>query len=301
MLGDTSSSSSSHPRRADSIATISRAICTNTATPLSRDQGKGILQNHILPVTDYDRRTRLGREAQGVVPAAVVKGQDPRLFQTYGEFPLESLDQLLDRALEIRLATVTKATKKNGSIGSKNRPMTVVDVGSGCGRLALYLALTRPNWHVHGIELFPTLHQEAICAMNRAIHSGLLIGLDKAVDDSGGNEGKDLQTTSSARSRISLHQGAASKFADLLGHADLVFCYSTAFESNGFSEQTASMLLGREWNELFTTCCGNERCIVITTDKSLDSAYGWTIVDRMDVSNPEVYESTGFIHQFQRI
>ena len=37
--------------------------------------------------------------------------------------------------------------------------------------------------------------------------------------------------------------------------------------------------------------------IAITTDKALDPSYGWKIIDRIEnVPNPEVLDSTGFIH-----
>jgi hypothetical protein len=238
------------------------SIVTGLCSLERRNNAATNLQEHILPAGEYARRTRLGRQAQGVVDDDhVIPGQDERLFQTYGEFPLDSLDTLLDRALQHQQEDI-----------DENRPLTVVDLGSGCGRLILYMALTRPTWNVHGIELSSILYREAVEARERAIAGGW------------------LQMTSS----LEFHCGAASQFPDLLRQADLIFCYSTAFESSGFSPQTGTMVLGPEWNELLAV---NRKGIIITTDKSLDSR--WRILERLDVPNPEVFESTGFIHCFQ--
>jgi hypothetical protein len=237
------------------------SIVTGLCSLERRNNAAINLQEHILPAGEYARRTGLGRQAQGVMADddLAIPGQDERLFQTYGEFPLDSLDTLLDRALQHRQQQ------------DENRPLTVIDLGSGCGRLVLYMALTRPTWNVHGIELSSILHREALEAHERAIAGGW------------------LQTANS----LEFHCGAASQFPDLLRQADLIFCYSTAFESSGFSPETGTMVLGPEWNELLTV---NRKGIIITTDKSLDSR--WRIIDRLDVPNPEVFESTGFIHCF---
>ena len=37
--------------------------------------------------------------------------------------------------------------------------------------------------------------------------------------------------------------------------------------------------------------------IVVTTDRALDSKWGWRLMEQMDMNNPEVLESTGFIQQ----
>ena len=252
-------------------------LCVSTTpTILSRKYARTVLEEHVLPATEYGRRIRLGRKNQTRNGKFLMHAQDPRLFQTYGEFPLDSLDRLLDRALELCTKEESLLSKTHAT------PLTVVDLGSGCGRLALYMALTRPHWDVHGMELSLDLHREALDAQERAIQGGWL---QKQGD------GFNNTTTSS----LCLHHGAACEFPDLLQQADLIFCYSTAFESSGFSQETSSMLLSNDWNELVSSHCADS--IVITTDKSLDSR--WKILDRMDVPNPEVWESTGFIHQYR--
>ena len=81
---------------------------------------------------------------------------DPRTSLTYGEFPTSSMDELIDLALEKHLS-------------EDKKEMTLVDLGSGCGRLVLYTALTRgldqhTSWNVHGIEISSILHDEGLRA-----------------------------------------------------------------------------------------------------------------------------------------
>lgn len=224
-----------------------------------RGMAQALLQEHILPSLEYSRRTSLGRKAQGIDSYDVVAGQDERLYQTYGEFPLESFDILLDRA-------TTEWAIKDAERHSK-RP-TFVDLGSGCGRLVLYMALTRPDWDVHGIELSPLLHSEAIQAHDRARASGWC----------------------TQDNNISFHCGDASQFRELLQGADIIFCYSTTWKTNGFSPERGTLVLAQEWNNILSACRDG---VVITTDRSLDSS--WQILDKIDVPNPEAYESTGYI------
>lgn len=237
----------------------------------------------VLPATDRGRRIGLGTEAQRLREGVAIASKDPVLFETYGEFPLPSLDLLLDRAEALLEAPASSERR------------TIVDVGSGCGRLALYMALSRRSWDVYGIEISPVFHNEAIKAVDRAIGQGCLL---RMTTDEPGDE-KPEGSSCSSSSRLTLRCGPAQDHPELLQRADLIFCYSTAFESAGFSEESAAMLLGHDWTALLA---GNTRpeCLCITTDKALDPAAGWTILDRMDVPNPEVFESTGYIQRRMR-
>jgi len=250
----------------------------------------------VLPATERGRRITLGTlQLEGVLDS-----QDPVLFETYGEFPLSSLDVLLDRAQELldeqdddekdpRSSPETDKTRR--------RRRTIVDVGSGCGRLALYMALSRPSWDVYGVEISPVFHQEAVRAVNRAVNHGCLQMM--SVDPEPDSNNKTSEEPAASTSRLTLHCGPAQAFPDLLQQADLIFCYSTAFASAGFSQASAVMLLGQEWTTLFAN---NARAasLCITTDKALDPAAGWMILDRIDVPNPEVFESTGYIQRLIR-
>jgi len=260
------------PSSSDFVASI---YCSATTGSLSRTEAATLMDEFVLPAAEKGRRIALG--AHQLVDGVAVDGKDPVLFETYGEFPLPSLDSLLDRAEELFGA------EQSYSATARRK---IVDIGSGCGRLALYMSLSRPTWDVYGIEISPVFHAEAVLAVKRAIEQGLL----KNVED-------DTTTCSNPdnNGRLVLHCGPAQNFSDILQEADLIFCYSTAFESAGFSEESAALLLGHDWTSLMADTRSSSLCI--TTDKALNPAYGWRILDRLDVPNPEVFESTGFIQK----
>jgi hypothetical protein len=274
-----------------------------------------------------------------VVAGMAVAGNDPRLFDTYGEFPLTSLDILLDRALELwttTMTTVPTVSEDAGLQSAAQQRCTVIDLGSGCGRLALYLALSRscsrddngdssngggdPNttWNVHGIEQSTALHQEALRAADlasdlghfqkhlsaaRSRYDATATILDAYTPEMSisSNNNKLLYTRD--ETCLELHLGSAADSISLLQQADIIFCYSTAFASSGFSPDASALILGQEWNDWLVAAAADNRsrsnrpCLVITTDKALDPRFGWKILDRITVPNPEVWESTGYIHQ----
>lgn len=82
-------------------------------------------------------------------------------------------------------------------------------------------------------------------------------------------------------------------------HVTTVFAYSTAWETNGFSEQLGAMIIGQEWSGLLALSCPNG-CVVVTTDRALDPHYGWHLVERLDVDNREVMGSTGYVQVLKR-
>jgi len=285
---------------------FSRGTTTSCADADARIQAAArMMDGHILPATEKGRRIQLGNhQLRG--DGEAVHGQDPILFETYGEFPLPSLDVLLDRAEELLQLREQEQELRNGALSSLpdalqkdhgSRRRTIVDVGSGCGRLALYMALSRPNWDVYGVEISPVFHQEAVEAVHRAVKQGCLQIISEEEDDDNSNDtdGSVSTNTATTHSRLVLHCGPAQEYTSILQKADIIFCYSTAFESAGFSEESAALLLGNDWNVLFADTSTD--CLCITTDKALSPNHGWRILDRIDVPNPEVLESTGYIQQ----
>lgn len=253
---------------------ISDTYGCRAKTCFSRNDAALFIDNLLLPVTEKGHRIGLGSKADQLRDVKVLDSKDPVLFESYGEFPIDSLDILLDRSESLLLP------------GKKRT--TVVDVGSGCGRLALYMALSRHSWDVHGIEISPIYHNEAIQAATRAVQQGSLEHIYPTTD-------RSIEESVLDNSTLSLHCGPAQTLTDLLNCADLIFCYSTAFESAGFSEQVMTMLLGHDWTKVFSNTKSESLCI--TTDKALDPCCGWVIVDRVDVPNPEVFGSTGYIQR----
>jgi SAM-dependent methyltransferase len=155
----------------------------------------------------------------------------------------------------------------------------MLDVGSGCGRLALYVALTRP-WQVHGVEISPVLHHEAAQALAKGYQGGYFT---------------DLVDTDSTSGSIHLHAGAAEEWTDILRRCNVIFAYSTAWPTCRFSEQWGAMIIGQQWSGLLSQSCARGT-VVVTTDRALDPQYGWDLVDTLDVDNREVMGSAGYVH-----
>jgi hypothetical protein len=230
----------------------------------------------LLPSRQYSDRIGLGRQAQDISGGMALLADDPRLTMTYAEFPLPSYDILLDVAL------------KEYSLYNKDDAQTtmkLVDIGSGLGRIALYTALSRVSsdcaWHVDGIEISPLLHETATFLMEEAIDRGVVATASTS----------DVP----ARNSVSLHLGSAQESATVLSSADIVFAYSTAFSAKKFSPELSALILDAEWSELLGRTC-RPGCVAITTDRALDPMYGWQLLQRIDVDNPEVFGSTGYIH-----
>lgn len=240
----------------------------------SREDGQRIMDETIMPSEEYDKRMVYGRDAQKLESSTIVKASDPRMAYTYGEFPFSSLDELVDLAL-------THSERCKG-----NKDIRLVDLGSGCGRLVLYSAMTRGkeddvSWTVHGIEISDVLHDEGIRAS--------LVGVDSGIF-------QEKSDNSVHSNQFFLHRGPAEDFASLFQQSDIVFAYSTVFDTVGFDPSLGAMVMNTEWNELLTCSPG---AIVITTDRCLNPVYGWKLLDRLDVDNREVMGSTGYIHIFQ--
>jgi len=249
---------------------------------LSRQDAAALLDNALLPKREYGRRAELGRDAQNVSDGQLLSGFDPVLALTYGEFPLASVDSLLDCA--------SKYCNNNGDDGERH--LNVVDLGSGCGRVCLYLALSRRNWSVTGIEISDSLHRESAAALARARD-------DARLEIGGDTEGGTDDGGSSCSALAFLH-GPADAFRDsaALRDADLIFCYSTAWRTSHFSQQIGAMILDDYWNQLLSSPSCKEGCVVVTTDRALDPSRGWILLDKLDVDNPEVGgSSTGYVQQ----
>lgn len=243
-------------------------IAASVPRRYSRADGLSVLDTTLFPPELYGERMAYGRDAQGLEPSKPVTPDDPRMSLAYGEFPLESADALIDLALSYITAN------------DRERPFQVLDLGSGCGRLAAYLALTRGTaelpWIVHGIEISAVLHDVASRMTAKGEH---FVNF---------NESNDLN-------HLALHHGPAEENESVLAGVHLIFAYSTAWESDGFSEELGAMIMSREWSELLANEC-QKGCCVITTERVLNPSHGWELVDRLDVQNREVLGSTGYIH-----
>lgn len=261
------------PRTAIACSSPSDATTTPLAfvtAGLSREEGRSIIDGKLMPKKEYSARIGWGRDAQGIDGTAALKPNDPRLSMTYAEFPLSSMDELVDLGLK-------------NLPGEKKGTTLFVDIGSGCGRLLLYTGMTRgtneETWNIHGIEIAPLLHNIASEYLGMGIAEGFF----------------SASSSNSSANSVHLHLGPAEDFADILNQADIIFAYSTAFPSTSFSPELGAMILDPGWSRLLSESCRNG-CVAITTDRALDPAFGWELVDRLDVANQEVFGSTGYIH-----
>jgi hypothetical protein len=240
----------------------------------SDDRGQRLQLTSTLSTTTTHNGDESASVSAVVAAGMAVAGNDPRLFDTYGEFPLTSLDILLDRALKLwttTMTTVTTVSEDAAPQSAAQQRFTVIDLDSGCGRLALYLAFSRScsrddngdssngggdpstTWNVHGIEHSTALHQEALRAADLASDLGHLEKRSSAARSRCDATATMLNTNAETIPTISnslnsnnkllytrdetclgLNLGSAAGYISLLQQADIIFCYSTAFSSSGF-------------------------------------------------------------------
>ena len=249
---------------------------------------------------DYGDRIVFGRQAAEKEHGesetlGVMLSDDPRLARTYAEFPLESLDLLLDRACSYLPADIDN--------------LNMVDIGSGLGRIVLYSALTRgsneadgnngsskANWEIRGIEISPSLHNKAL--------EFTQTGIDIEIFEHKSIDNRDDRPRENSRSNsFSFHCGSAIDKTGrrLLEDAHLIFAYSTAFKAKEFDPDVGALILDtEEWSLPLSEACP-DGCVVVTTDRALNPNLGWKVVDRIDVPNPEVLGTTGFIQVLEKV
>lgn len=292
---------------------------TYTAIPktrYSKEEAQSIISNILYPQSEYKNRMRMGYQYTGIEDDHNQKpltNEDERLRYTYAEFPVESFHQLtLDRAFYWK-STLEQVQRSEGE-GNENMKRTerrenhLVDIGSGCAQLVLYASLAlngngqhRINkdegpfgegdsmWHVHGIEISPSTHNYGVQMLERGIKENIF-------------QTSNIQEEESDKDKVfevSLNLGPAAACETLLSKADIIFSYSSVFNTVGFSTTVGGMILAPEWSEMLAQRCKNG-CVVVTTDRALDPAYGWTFLEKLDVENPDLIGSTGFIQMLDK-
>jgi len=262
----------------------------------SRQEAKDMVANTLCPPNEERDRSTAGMEAYGEQSSSseiAITNDDPRTEYTFDQFPLDSFDILVDRALDF-------VDDDDGD----GECRTLVDLGSGCGRLCFYAALTRGGmcenktrrWNVNGVEIGSKLHSLAVKSLERGINNGWF-------DES---SNKDCPSSS----QIAFLNGNALQTDDpyyktdthinnniqsLLSKANILFCYSTVWEAEtDFNPEISAMLLHEKWSKSLANACSNG-CLAVTTDRALNPIHGWKLVERIDVRNPSVWGSTGYI------
>jgi hypothetical protein len=279
---------------------IDAVIEFSCPTPLSRAHAASLIDTTFLPQQLFGERLSVsGSNVNDSQTPQIILGTDPSLQLAYGEFLLSSVDALVDAALSHRQEDNPNASNGNGSTSNNDAIASVnfVDLGSGAGRICLYMAMTRPSWSSCGMEVVPSLHALAQQAALMAEEYGILQSQVARQDneDSPDDSTENADSIAKASSSLQLCRGAAQEYTHILEQADIIFCYSTVFDTAGFSQETGAMILSTEWMELLQNC--RPGTLVITTDRSCDPAYGWTLLQTMEVENREVMGSVGYIQR----
>ena len=218
------------------------------ARPLS------IFNSDLFPESEYDQRN--GQSRKDGYWKYVGKGEEAPLDFTYGEFPLALFTKLVDRACAL-----------GGLAGADRSSLSMADLGSGTGRLALWAAATSQWKKVSGIEYLPTIAEDAQAKLSLAkLQTGLL-------------QTEDVQLIEG-----SWDDPTALEWSEL----DLCFAYTTAITASedGILEGLSAALTKRL----------RRGAIVVTTDYKLDPA-GFEVLESHDgVNDGAGGVSTGFIH-----
>jgi Putative methyltransferase len=289
-----------------------------TDISVTRIDAINILDTHVLPSADKGYRMNLNSNDQGISNTNTLEtNQDS---STYGEFPLNSLDILFDR-IDQELNDEMLHSEETTTTKRHRRTLKVVDIGSGCGRLVLYLAMTRPqqqqqqqqcDYTIIGIEQSRSLYDESIRATER-----LLQYHENQTND---NDRNKLQSAIQGNNTatLTLYCGSAQNYRKEIHSADIVMCYSTAFTGSDFLPSISAVLLSNEWNTILTppppppplvsslpsstSSLPKSKSFLycITIDKALDPRRGWEMIDRINVPNPEVgMESMAFLQKIK--
>jgi hypothetical protein len=265
-----------------------------TSSSFDSEQATLLMDTLFYPPSERKDRYNAGAKGQNLQRGEILSPNDPRLSLAYEEFPLHSFERLFRRAKELRNehhSSENAADEESGTRVSTPRAK-FVDLGSGAGRLVVYGALINggvSGWDVHGIEILSELHNVAHDIVNRAV-SQQIFSLSRSDGDRRSEETHGVGS-------IQLHLGSAKTCASkgILKDTDILFCYSTVLPAPDFCLEWGAPMLSSEWSDLLSTSCP-KGCLVITTDRVLNPDHGWLLLDKMEVDNPALFGSTGYIH-----
>ena len=310
-----------------SITAASATICAR----IDRSQAQRVTNKILCPPDEERDRNTAGMQAFDTTVDAyrgnAIKNDDPLTQFTYGEFPFDSFDVLVDRALELR------DVNRNNFGKDQRKDNVMVDLGSGSGRLVFYAALTRgchdeeeqelvsceensAFWEFHGIEIGSKLHSLALKSLQRGNDNGWFLFDHNHHQQSPANRDRLIE-------RITFHQGNALLVEDpyfpsrsnsdvihdstksqksirsVLSRATLLFAYSTVWETDHFDPNLQAMILSRKWSQTLASLC-QDGCVAVTTDRALNPSDGWRLLESMEVKNPSVWGSVGYISVLEK-
>lgn len=246
------------------LATPQNEFSAFISSTKRRDEVANFIDTVLYPQREYANRAQSSTDEDCPM---LLEASDPRTFLSYGEFPLGSFDCLLEEAEKYH----------------SRHPNVLVDLGSGTGRLVLYAALCGHQgsckWgKVHGVEIGKGPHDVALQTLEKGINEGYF-------------QAKGLENDTSS---VHFHHGPAQDYNSIFSEADIVFSYSTVFESKGFNVDLGAMVLADEWSSWLSEVC-RPGCVIVTTDRALNPEHGWELKSTLDVDNPALLGSTGYI------
>lgn len=190
-----------------------------------------------------------------------------KALTTYGEFPLASLYAILERL----------------QLGPDD---VFLDLGSGCGRLVLGVALLFPHLKASlGLEVVPELHALALDAQSKA-------------DTKAKERGMPMAPCRFIQGNV--ETGEYVDGENPLGETTALFSYCTTYRSDD------GLHLAQPLREALLTHAQPDNITIMTTDKRFREGEvdgvgrGFRVVDRMTVPNPEVFESEVYFHKIER-
>jgi len=131
------------------------------------------------------------------------------------------------------------------------------------------------SWkEVHGIEISSLIHDDAV----NVVRNGAEQNIFSPPSD-------DLNSI-----QIHLHEAPASEMKEILFQADIIFCYSTVFDSKGFNVDIGAMILAKEWSQLLADSCKSGAGVM-----ALNPDNEWTLKYILEVENPSLLGSTSYI------
>jgi hypothetical protein len=136
---------------ASSTAPFTRMVMPSLALSSAATRYQPIIEaiDELFPPKGLDQRIALSRK-DGYWPF-ISSGDEPPQEFVYGEFDVDFFSQVVDRAIELY---------------GKDEAKVFCDLGSGTGRLVLTAAALH-NWDlVRGVELLPSIHQQAVEKLN---------------------------------------------------------------------------------------------------------------------------------------
>ena len=278
-----------HGNPSANLNSVPNPYTSSTIKLYPQEEAIEIIGSTLFTSSELGTRIRIGRDAMGLTAGEALSNNDKRNFFTYGEFPLESFDELFHRAIQ-------HFYERNDHDQSK--PIKIVDVGSGCGRLLMHAALnseySSSKLDIHGVEISSEMHEYACRIVDRGVEQGLFQQTESK-DQNHNYNNDDTTPATCTRTQMTLHNGSAQDLSHIFSDADIIFAYCSVWETGGFAIEERAMLMGRDMTDALAKSC-KHGCVAVMTDRLLldEGSVGWEYVDSLEVENPDLLGSTGY-------